>query len=304
MDPGHSVPQRPCPRKGPRGRPSRSLLCLCRYLALVSALACGADWVFLPESPPEEGWQEDMCIKLSEVTAPPAALPLLPWPGCAAALSTLGLDGVLSRLTLSDPRDFKLVAGVWAGWPRMGLSPPTAAEPRGARDRCSFCMSHPEQQFQWSVEEAKGDLGLGDVRLPCPHVGVAGGLQVDSLSCTWLSSQPGHTRPGQCGADPSARLLTQACRSLYKTRSALRTGSQHVGNFPFVIAVSSLRCWQKRNHAAERSYGRGRQTQKRCVRPGPLSRKTRLSPSRSKKGVPATCRMSSADPKSVYEMIG
>uniref|UniRef100_F1RX49 ATP-dependent 6-phosphofructokinase n=1 Tax=Sus scrofa TaxID=9823 RepID=F1RX49_PIG len=66
MDPGHSVPQRPCPRKGPRGRPSRSLLCLCRYLALVSALACGADWVFLPESPPEEGWQEDMCIKLSE----------------------------------------------------------------------------------------------------------------------------------------------------------------------------------------------------------------------------------------------
>ncbi|XP_006088497.1 ATP-dependent 6-phosphofructokinase, platelet type [Myotis lucifugus] len=38
----------------------------CGYLALVSALACGADWVFLPESPPEEGWQETMCIKLSE----------------------------------------------------------------------------------------------------------------------------------------------------------------------------------------------------------------------------------------------
>ncbi|XP_059039673.1 ATP-dependent 6-phosphofructokinase, platelet type isoform X1 [Mustela lutreola] len=38
----------------------------CGYLALVSALACGADWVFLPESPPEEGWQEDMCVKLSE----------------------------------------------------------------------------------------------------------------------------------------------------------------------------------------------------------------------------------------------
>uniref|UniRef100_A0A9L0SVK9 ATP-dependent 6-phosphofructokinase n=1 Tax=Equus caballus TaxID=9796 RepID=A0A9L0SVK9_HORSE len=37
-----------------------------RYLALVSALACGADWVFLPESPPEEGWQENMCVKLSE----------------------------------------------------------------------------------------------------------------------------------------------------------------------------------------------------------------------------------------------
>ncbi|KAF4023330.1 hypothetical protein G4228_015100 [Cervus hanglu yarkandensis] len=38
----------------------------CGYLALVSALACGADWVFLPESPPEEGWQENMCVKLSE----------------------------------------------------------------------------------------------------------------------------------------------------------------------------------------------------------------------------------------------
>lgn len=38
----------------------------CGYLALVSALACGADWVFLPESPPEEGWEDLMCIKLSE----------------------------------------------------------------------------------------------------------------------------------------------------------------------------------------------------------------------------------------------
>ncbi|XP_020016946.2 ATP-dependent 6-phosphofructokinase, platelet type isoform X1 [Castor canadensis] len=38
----------------------------CGYLALVSALACGADWVFLPESPPEEGWEESMCNRLSE----------------------------------------------------------------------------------------------------------------------------------------------------------------------------------------------------------------------------------------------
>ncbi|XP_027260884.1 ATP-dependent 6-phosphofructokinase, platelet type isoform X3 [Cricetulus griseus] len=38
----------------------------CGYLALVSALACGADWVFLPESPPEDGWEESMCLKLSE----------------------------------------------------------------------------------------------------------------------------------------------------------------------------------------------------------------------------------------------
>ncbi|XP_008333043.1 ATP-dependent 6-phosphofructokinase, platelet type-like [Cynoglossus semilaevis] len=38
----------------------------CGYLALVSALACGADWVFIPEMPPEDGWEETMCHKLSE----------------------------------------------------------------------------------------------------------------------------------------------------------------------------------------------------------------------------------------------
>uniref|UniRef100_A0AAY4AP21 ATP-dependent 6-phosphofructokinase n=1 Tax=Denticeps clupeoides TaxID=299321 RepID=A0AAY4AP21_9TELE len=41
-------------------------LCVCRYLALVSALACGADWVFIPELPPEDGWEDLMCQKLSE----------------------------------------------------------------------------------------------------------------------------------------------------------------------------------------------------------------------------------------------
>ncbi|XP_073720511.1 ATP-dependent 6-phosphofructokinase, platelet type isoform X4 [Misgurnus anguillicaudatus] len=38
----------------------------CGYLALVSALACGADWVLIPEMPPEDGWEEQMCHKLSE----------------------------------------------------------------------------------------------------------------------------------------------------------------------------------------------------------------------------------------------
>ncbi|MEQ2178465.1 hypothetical protein GOODEAATRI_014241, partial [Goodea atripinnis] len=38
------------------------------YLALVSALACGADWVLIPEMPPEDGWEEKMCEKLSAVT--------------------------------------------------------------------------------------------------------------------------------------------------------------------------------------------------------------------------------------------
>ncbi|XP_036374564.1 ATP-dependent 6-phosphofructokinase, platelet type-like isoform X5 [Megalops cyprinoides] len=38
----------------------------CGYLALVSALACGADWVLIPEMPPEVGWEDQMCQKLSE----------------------------------------------------------------------------------------------------------------------------------------------------------------------------------------------------------------------------------------------
>uniref|UniRef100_A0A8C4ZLF3 ATP-dependent 6-phosphofructokinase n=1 Tax=Gadus morhua TaxID=8049 RepID=A0A8C4ZLF3_GADMO len=37
----------------------------CGYLALVSALACGADWVFFPEMPPEDDWEEELCYKLS-----------------------------------------------------------------------------------------------------------------------------------------------------------------------------------------------------------------------------------------------
>uniref|UniRef100_A0A8B9RFT8 ATP-dependent 6-phosphofructokinase n=1 Tax=Astyanax mexicanus TaxID=7994 RepID=A0A8B9RFT8_ASTMX len=38
----------------------------CGYLAVVSALASGADWVFIPEAPPEEGWEDHMCARLGE----------------------------------------------------------------------------------------------------------------------------------------------------------------------------------------------------------------------------------------------
>uniref|UniRef100_A0A3Q2YXM4 ATP-dependent 6-phosphofructokinase n=1 Tax=Hippocampus comes TaxID=109280 RepID=A0A3Q2YXM4_HIPCM len=37
-----------------------------RVRAYTGALACGADWVFFPEMPPEDGWEENMCQKLSE----------------------------------------------------------------------------------------------------------------------------------------------------------------------------------------------------------------------------------------------
>ncbi|XP_029314824.1 ATP-dependent 6-phosphofructokinase, liver type [Cottoperca gobio] len=36
----------------------------CGYLALVSALASGADWLFMPEAPPHEDWEDRMCARL------------------------------------------------------------------------------------------------------------------------------------------------------------------------------------------------------------------------------------------------
>uniref|UniRef100_A0A8B9GKN4 ATP-dependent 6-phosphofructokinase n=1 Tax=Amazona collaria TaxID=241587 RepID=A0A8B9GKN4_9PSIT len=38
----------------------------CGYLALITALACGADWVFIPESPPEDDWEDHLCRRLTE----------------------------------------------------------------------------------------------------------------------------------------------------------------------------------------------------------------------------------------------
>uniref|UniRef100_A0A8B9LVK6 6-phosphofructokinase n=1 Tax=Astyanax mexicanus TaxID=7994 RepID=A0A8B9LVK6_ASTMX len=37
----------------------------CGYLALVSALASGADWVFIPEMPPDDGWEDHLCRRLA-----------------------------------------------------------------------------------------------------------------------------------------------------------------------------------------------------------------------------------------------
>uniref|UniRef100_A0A3Q3FFT4 ATP-dependent 6-phosphofructokinase n=1 Tax=Labrus bergylta TaxID=56723 RepID=A0A3Q3FFT4_9LABR len=41
----------------------------CGYLALVTALACGADWVFIPEMPPDEGWEDHLCRRLTNQRA-------------------------------------------------------------------------------------------------------------------------------------------------------------------------------------------------------------------------------------------
>ncbi|RAL14101.1 ATP-dependent 6-phosphofructokinase [Aspergillus homomorphus CBS 101889] len=33
----------------------------CGWLALMAAISTGADWLFIPEMPPKDGWEEDMC---------------------------------------------------------------------------------------------------------------------------------------------------------------------------------------------------------------------------------------------------
>ena len=39
----------------------------CGWLALMSAISTGADWMFLPEMPPKEGWEDDMCSVITKV---------------------------------------------------------------------------------------------------------------------------------------------------------------------------------------------------------------------------------------------
>ena len=41
----------------------------CGYLALMSAIAGGCDYVFVPELPPADGWEEDICHKLRAARA-------------------------------------------------------------------------------------------------------------------------------------------------------------------------------------------------------------------------------------------
>ena len=36
----------------------------CGYLALMSAVAGGCDYVLIPENPPEDGWEDRMCAEL------------------------------------------------------------------------------------------------------------------------------------------------------------------------------------------------------------------------------------------------
>lgn len=38
----------------------------CGWLALMSAISTGADWLFIPEMPPKDGWEDDMCATITK----------------------------------------------------------------------------------------------------------------------------------------------------------------------------------------------------------------------------------------------
>ncbi|EAW09063.1 ATP-dependent 6-phosphofructokinase [Aspergillus clavatus NRRL 1] len=38
----------------------------CGWLALMSAISTGADWLFIPEMPPRDGWEDDMCAMITK----------------------------------------------------------------------------------------------------------------------------------------------------------------------------------------------------------------------------------------------
>ncbi|CAB1336774.1 unnamed protein product, partial [Coregonus sp. 'balchen'] len=60
----------------------------CGYLALVTALACGADWVFIPEMPPDEGWEGHLCRRLADQRARGSRLNVI-----IVAEGAMGRDG-------------------------------------------------------------------------------------------------------------------------------------------------------------------------------------------------------------------
>ncbi|KAJ5548262.1 hypothetical protein N7513_005496 [Penicillium frequentans] len=38
----------------------------CGWLALMSAISTGADWLFIPENPPKDGWEDEMCAVITK----------------------------------------------------------------------------------------------------------------------------------------------------------------------------------------------------------------------------------------------
>lgn len=42
----------------------------CGWLAMMAAISTGADWLFIPEIPPRNGWEDDMCEIINKVNSP------------------------------------------------------------------------------------------------------------------------------------------------------------------------------------------------------------------------------------------
>lgn len=42
----------------------------CGWLALMAAISTGADWLFIPEMPPKDGWEDVMCSMITKVNCP------------------------------------------------------------------------------------------------------------------------------------------------------------------------------------------------------------------------------------------
>lgn len=48
----------------------------CGWLALMSAISTGADWLFIPEMPPRDGWEDNMCDIINRVSKLKSRIPL------------------------------------------------------------------------------------------------------------------------------------------------------------------------------------------------------------------------------------
>jgi 6-phosphofructokinase 1 len=51
----------------------------CGWLALMSAISTAADWLFVPEMPPRDGWEDNMCEIITRVGSRAFRLILFVW---------------------------------------------------------------------------------------------------------------------------------------------------------------------------------------------------------------------------------
>ena len=78
----------------------------CGWLALMSAISTGADWVFIPESPPKDTWENDMCANITKVSRPRPPLTRVYMLTDERTEKSAGSEGLL----LSWPKEPKTVS--------------------------------------------------------------------------------------------------------------------------------------------------------------------------------------------------